>query len=594
MDAKTQISALLKQLSVGVYEKQHILAMTLLSAVAGESIFLLGPPGTAKSLVARRLKLAFKDGQSFEYLMSRFSTPDEIFGPISISLLKNEDRYERVVQGFLPTAHIVFLDEIWKASPSIQNALLTAINERIFQNGDKTLRLPMKALIAASNELPAEEEGLEALWDRFLVRMVSNCIQSETEFFKMIRNQTIQDVSVPDGLLITETQYDSWQKEINSVQIPDEICASVSYIRKQLKEQSKKEDVNVMDYYISDRRWKKCFHLLQTSAFLNGRKAIDMTDIPLLVHCLWNKSETIPIIIDMVCCSLTVNIDKQIDKLSKDIDKALKEKSKRETGTIGRFQINGQNRIIEKRNGKYGIIDEYGNTIVPFEYDDVGSDPQGFRMKKNGNWYIIDNKGRINPEGTKIQNNVSAPNRYSTRISDENFTITNYFYYTVQNYPQGRCLFYKADYEYVEDYTTGKTTDGIVYPDNDKKAWIVRAIYTGAPFAYKTKTDANVKKVKLKKCTGGIFIDGIPYGFEKVKGANATLFSSVENEASVALQTLENKVQPEFEKLKDLFYNSANLFITEDDLKLSKKQLSLCEKRLEEMKIKAQNAQQLL
>ena len=133
-----------------------------------------------------------------------------------------------------------------------------------------------------------------------------------------------------------------------------------------------------------------------------------------------------------------------------------------------------------------------------------------------------------------------------------------------------------------------------MYPDNDKKAWIVRAIYTGAPFAYKTKTDANVKKVKLKKCSGGIFIDGIPYGFEKVKGANETLFPSGGNEASMALQTLENKVQPEFEKLKDLFYNSANLFLTEDDLKLSKKQLSLCEKRLEEMKIKARNAQQLL
>lgn len=220
MDAKTQISALLKHLSEGIYEKQHILAMTLLSAVAGESIFLLGPPGTAKSLVARRLKLTFKDGQSFEYLMSKFSTPDEIFGPVSISLLKNEDRYERVVQGFLPTAHIVFLDEIWKASPSIQNALLTAINERIFQNGDKTLRLPMKALIAASNELPAEEEGLEALWDRFLVRMVSNCIQSEAEFFKMIRNQASQDVSIPSDLLITETQYDSCRKKSTPFRYP--------------------------------------------------------------------------------------------------------------------------------------------------------------------------------------------------------------------------------------------------------------------------------------------------------------------------------------------------------------------------------------
>lgn len=122
MTPDNQIKLLLKTLSQGVFEKEHIIAMALLSAIAGESIFLLGPPGTAKSLVARRLKLAFKDGVAFEYLMSRFSTPDEIFGPVSISLLKNEDRYERVVDGFLPTSTIVFLDEIWKASPSIQNS----------------------------------------------------------------------------------------------------------------------------------------------------------------------------------------------------------------------------------------------------------------------------------------------------------------------------------------------------------------------------------------------------------------------------------------------------------------------------------------
>ena len=199
MKPDVQIKTLLRILSQGVYEKEHIIAMALLSAIAGESIFLLGPPGTAKSLVARRLKLAFKDGIAFEYLMSRFSTPDEIFGPVSISLLKNEDRYERVVDGFLPTATIVFLDEIWKASPSIQNALLTAINECIFQNGRDTISLPMKALIAASNELPAEDEGLEALWDRFLVRMVSNCIQTEATFYKMIRQQSFETPTVDEN-----------------------------------------------------------------------------------------------------------------------------------------------------------------------------------------------------------------------------------------------------------------------------------------------------------------------------------------------------------------------------------------------------------
>ena len=248
MKVETQIKSMLKVMSEGIYEKEHILAMTLLSAIAGESVFLLGPPGTAKSLVARRLKLAFKDGKAFEYLMSRFSTPDEIFGPVSISLLKNEDKYERVVDGFLPTATVVFLDEIWKASPSIQNALLTAINERIFQNGRNTLSLPMKALIAASNELPAEDEGLDALWDRFLVRMVSNCIQTESTFYKMIRQKPVGEVIMPQDLQITDELYETLQKEIGNVTIPDNVWGAVPAIRKRLREAATKEGNQALEH----------------------------------------------------------------------------------------------------------------------------------------------------------------------------------------------------------------------------------------------------------------------------------------------------------------------------------------------------------
>ena len=140
---RKHIKQLITAISQGLYEREHTISLALLSALAGESIFLLGLPGVAKSLIGRCLKLAFKDATSFEYLMSRFSTPDEIFGPVSISKLKDEDTYERIIDGYLPAADVVFLDEIWKAGPSIQNALLTVLNEKIYRNGRNELRLPL-------------------------------------------------------------------------------------------------------------------------------------------------------------------------------------------------------------------------------------------------------------------------------------------------------------------------------------------------------------------------------------------------------------------------------------------------------------------
>lgn len=315
---KEHISLLIEWMSQGVYEKEQIIAVALLCAVAGENMFLLGPPGTAKSMVASRLKMVFKGGKSFDYLMSRFSTPDEIFGPISISRLKNEDRYERLTDGYLPEADVVFLDEIWKAGPSIQNTLLTVINEHIFHNGGLIMRTPMKVLIAASNELPAKNEGLEALWDRFLVRMVSNCIESDASFFKMIKGAGAEMSMLDESLYITNELYSDWQNKSRAIGIHASVVNAIKNLRKNLAS-LENEDGNQLRYYISDRRWRKAFRLMQTSAFLNGRCEINLSDYLLLIHSFWNDVECIPNVLNAFTSSISDSVLKGLAKIDKSI-----------------------------------------------------------------------------------------------------------------------------------------------------------------------------------------------------------------------------------------------------------------------------------
>ena len=308
---------LLGEMNRGIYEKETEISLSLLAALAGESIILLGPPGVAKSMVARQLKTAFRDAQSFEYLMSRFSTPDEIFGPVSIQKLKTSDTYERAMEGYLPTADVVFLDEIWKAGPAIQNTLLTVINEKIFRNGNREMHLPLKLLVAASNELPAKGEGLEALWDRFVIRIESRPIKLEKNFRAMLLDSHADFLGPTDftdstdfsgftgglghadfadnadfsDLKITSEECAEWTEKICKIGVKEEVLDAISAIRKSLRAVNVDEAAERRNIYVSDRRWKNIVRLLRTSAFMQDREEVDICDLLPIYHCLWQEPE---------------------------------------------------------------------------------------------------------------------------------------------------------------------------------------------------------------------------------------------------------------------------------------------------------------
>lgn len=325
---KERVVSLLGQIGADLHEREEIMAVSLLAALSGQNTFLFGPPGTAKSLISRRLASAFHEPAYYEHLMNRFTTPEEVFGPISIKELK-QDNYLRKTQGYLATADFAFLDEIWKSSPAILNTLLTLINEHIFKNGDRVEQVPLKALISASNEVPEENQGLDALYDRFIVRLIVPPIVNTDHFNNLLNSKPSSSKPHVDlELKVSFDELEEWRRAIHDVLINEDCLTIIKTIKTSLAERF--EELNV---YVSDRRWQRAALLMKASSFFNGRSHTNHSDALLLQHCLWTSPDNLEEVKDIVLSAIgelgfstevdIAELDREKELLDKEIHKEL-------------------------------------------------------------------------------------------------------------------------------------------------------------------------------------------------------------------------------------------------------------------------------
>ncbi|MBS9775525.1 MAG: AAA family ATPase [Fusobacterium sp.] len=422
-----KIKKLVQKLSKDLEEREEVIAPTLLASLINESIFFYGPPGTGKSLIARRMSEIFSDQNYFEYLLHKFTTPDEIFGPVSISELK-KDNYKRLTEGFLPTATFAFLDEIWKSSPSILNTLLTILNERIFKNGSVMEEVPLRTIVSASNEIPQKKQGLEALYDRFLLRIMISPIIKKDNFKNLIdKNCTRNIISIPKDLKVSPADMKKWNKEIREVKLSKEAINIIWSLRNILQEK-----VEELDIYISDRRWEKISYLLKASAYFCERRETNLSDLLLLKYCLWSTEENkkeIDEIVENTIKNNAFSFEKSLslfDRKKDNLDREIKEELFYNGDIYKTKTLKNKEYFYTYREIKTGhsFMDTY-NEHFYIDLDYIKKDEVFSPIDKDGN--LLDKKVRCNFKGTGICE-IEVYNPYHYRWETRNPYIPSVLY----------------------------------------------------------------------------------------------------------------------------------------------------------------------
>jgi MoxR-like ATPase len=277
-----RLSLIAKNLESRFLGKDEVIRLLLIAVIAGEHAVLIGPPGTAKSALIRTFSRLLS-ARYFEYLLTRFTEPNEIFGPVDIAAFR-EGRYQRRTEGMLPEAEIVFLDEVFKSNSAILNALLTLLNERRYTSGGQILKAPLLSVFGASNEVPTDET-LGAIFDRFLLRIRSDNLDAyhfQGLLEKGIENEILGLTGAELTPLASARELSELHKNFGEqMRFREEFLSAYKGLVFQIRAEG---------IILSDRRVVKLLKLFAASAFLDGRNEPDAGDFFVLQH-IWNNED---------------------------------------------------------------------------------------------------------------------------------------------------------------------------------------------------------------------------------------------------------------------------------------------------------------
>ncbi|NRA04359.1 MAG: AAA family ATPase [Myxococcales bacterium] len=327
-------------------ERSREVTCLLVALLAGEHVLLLGPPGTAKSALTNALTAAL-GGTPWSLLFTKFTVPEEVFGPISLQGLE-QDQYRRVTAGYLPEATVAFADEIFKANSAILNGLLTAINERQFDNGGQRISIPLEMMVGASNELP-EDESLGALFDRFVLRRWVGYISDRDKLRGLLSSSDEPKITAS----LTIEQVNDLRTQTAAVNV-DAVIDAVLDLREKL----------AMDHEIvvSDRRWCKAIKLIKGHALLNGRAVATREDLDILSDCLWDEPDQRA----SVDAAITKLIDPDISKARKALDLATAEYRKVDFAAKGQaflLAATGAADMLEAYSDQIGLLNQTSRVL---------------------------------------------------------------------------------------------------------------------------------------------------------------------------------------------------------------------------------------